>query len=325
MNSSPIALRLASGSVTPASFARNRSSAFTWTSGTWKCRANVSSTWSGSPSRLSPWSTKTQVSWSPTARWTSSAATAESTPPLSAQSTRASPTCWADPVDLLVDDVRRGPVREQTAPVVQEPFHHGLPVRGVRHLRVELDGEQAALAILHRGDGDPVGGRGDAEAFGRARDGVAVAHPDGVGRRQVLQQRAGLRDVELGPAVLPVAGRRDLPAEVLRHQLVAVADPEHRDAEVEQPRVDLRRALLVDAQRAAGQDDAGRALRRELGSRQVVRDDLGVDVRLAHPPGDQLGVLRPEIDDEDGARVGHRPPSGPSRRAAGSGRSCPRF
>ena len=68
MNSSPIALRLASGSVTPASFARNRSSAFTWTSGTWKCRAKVSSTWSGSPSRFSPWSTKTQVSCSPTAR-----------------------------------------------------------------------------------------------------------------------------------------------------------------------------------------------------------------------------------------------------------------
>ena len=34
------------------------------------------------------------------------------------------------------------------------------------------------------------------------------------------------------------------------------------------------------------------------------RDDLGVDVRLAHPAGDQSGVLGPEVDDEDG--VGHR-------------------
>ena len=32
--------------------------------------------------------------------------------------------------------------------------------------------------------------------------------------------------------------------------------------------------------------------------------DLGVDVRLAHPAGDQAGVLGSEVDDEDG--VGHR-------------------
>ena len=47
--------------------------------------ATKSSTCSASPSRSSPWSTKTQVSWSPTARWTSAAATEESTPPDSPQ------------------------------------------------------------------------------------------------------------------------------------------------------------------------------------------------------------------------------------------------
>ena len=67
--------------------------AFTWTSGTPKCRPNVSSTCCGSPSRFNPWSTKTQVSWSPTARCTRSAATEESTPPESAHRTSASPTC----------------------------------------------------------------------------------------------------------------------------------------------------------------------------------------------------------------------------------------
>ena len=39
------------------------------------------STCSASPARSRPWSTKTQVSWSPIARCTSAAATAESTPP----------------------------------------------------------------------------------------------------------------------------------------------------------------------------------------------------------------------------------------------------
>ena len=33
-------------------------------------------------------------------------------------------------------------------------------------------------------------------------------------------------------------------------------------------------------------------------------DDLGVDLRLAHPAGDQLGVLGAEVDDEDGLERG---------------------
>jgi hypothetical protein len=31
-----------------------------------------------------------------------------------------------------------------------------------------------------------------------------------------------------------------------------------------------------------------------------VGHDLAVDVGLAYPPGDELGVLRAEVDDEDG-------------------------
>ena len=57
-------------------------------------RRNVSTTCSPSPWRSSPVSTNTQVSCEPMALCTSAAATAESTPPDSAQITRASPT-WA--------------------------------------------------------------------------------------------------------------------------------------------------------------------------------------------------------------------------------------
>ena len=89
-----MALRFCSGSVTPASTAKKRSAAFTWTRSMWNWRRKVSSTWSASPARISPVSTKTQVSWSPMALWTRAAATAESTPPDRAHSTRSPPT-WA--------------------------------------------------------------------------------------------------------------------------------------------------------------------------------------------------------------------------------------
>ena len=249
MNSSPIAFRLTSGSTTPASRARNRSAAFTCTSGTWKCRANVSSTWSGSPSLFRPWSTNTHVSWSPIARCTSSAATAESTPPLSAHSTWASPTCdrmratWSSMMFV------GRPVGKQVAPVVEESLHHVLAARRVRDLGVELHRVQAPRGVLHRRDGDLVGRRGHPEPLGRAGHRVTVRHPDGVGRRQVLEQRSSpaLAERHRRAPVLPLAGRRHLAAERARHQLVAVADAEHGNAEVEQPGIDLRRSLGVDA------------------------------------------------------------------------------
>ena len=93
MNSSPIVLRFSSGSTTPASRSKNRSPARTWISSMPWWRRNVSTTWSPSPSRMSPVSTNTQVSCGPTALCTSAAATAESTPPDSPQITRSSPTC----------------------------------------------------------------------------------------------------------------------------------------------------------------------------------------------------------------------------------------
>ncbi len=84
--------RFLSGSLTPASAARKRSAASTVTSGTCSVSRKARSTSARSPSRSRPWSTKMQVSRSPTARCTRAAATDESTPPESPQITRRSPT-----------------------------------------------------------------------------------------------------------------------------------------------------------------------------------------------------------------------------------------
>ena len=94
MNSRPMTLRFSSGSVTPASAARNVSRAsYTWRL-TPVAATKSRSTCSASPSRSRPWSTKTQCSRSPIARCTMAAATAESTPPERPQMARPlSPIC----------------------------------------------------------------------------------------------------------------------------------------------------------------------------------------------------------------------------------------
>src|SRR5215469_12284907 len=50
--------------------------------------------------------------------------------------------------------------------------------------------------------------------------------------------------------------------------------------------------------RAAGKDHALGAHGSERGLRVLIGNDLAIDFLLAHPPGDELGHLRAEIDDE---------------------------
>ena len=130
----------------------------------WNWRRKVSSTWSASPARMRPVSTNTQVSWSPTALWTRAAATAESTPPDRAHSTRSLPT-WARTAatccSMIETWVQR---RGDPADVVQEPLEEVGPPVGVDHLGVELDPVDLPLGVVEGGHRGLGAGRGGDEA-----------------------------------------------------------------------------------------------------------------------------------------------------------------
>src|SRR5262249_59578717 len=100
------------------------------------------------------------------------------------------------------------------------------------------------------------------------------------------------------PAELLARGRLHLAAEHLAGELYAVTDAQDGDAQVEDGRVAARRAGLVDAGGAAGEDEAARLQRGDAGRRQVVAGQLAEDGLLAHPPGDELAVLRAEVEDQ---------------------------
>ena len=127
--------------------------------------------------RIIPWSTSTQVSWSPTARWTSAAAVAESTPPERPQITRGVADLRADPLDLLVDHRGRRPALLAAGDVAQEALEDLRAVRGVDDLGVELDPVEPALGALEGGDRRAGARREGREAGRRLEDRVAVAHP----------------------------------------------------------------------------------------------------------------------------------------------------
>ena len=95
----------------------------------------------------------------------------------------------------------------------------------------------------------------------------------------------------------PFIALADFPAEQVRHELLAVADAEHRHAQRKDRRVHRRALGVVDAARPAGDDDApgGREFRR----RRLAGADLRVHAEVAHLPGDQVAILPPRIEDDD--------------------------
>ena len=157
---------------------------------------NSRTTCSPSPARIRPWSTKTQVSWSPIASWISTAATAESTPPDRPQMTRPLPT-WR----LIAS---RASARK--AAIVQSLFIPATlwtklrislrAVGRVDDLGMEHQAVVAALLVGDEGEGRVLGSRDAGETGRQAGDAVAVAHPHDValaGLPHAVEQRARRR------------------------------------------------------------------------------------------------------------------------------------
>ena len=204
-------LRLASGSLRPASRARKRSSASTATSGTLKVSRKAAITCSPSPLRIRPWSTNTQVSWSPIARCTSSAATEESTPPERPQITVPSPTCAR--IRAICSSAIDAALQLRSAPQMSSRKRRQdlLAERRVDDLGVKLDRVDPALGVLERGDRGGRRGGELGEPSGGAADAVAVRHPAGLLARQPGSRRPGSRTSSSERPNSPTSARSTTP------------------------------------------------------------------------------------------------------------------
>ena len=281
------------------------------------CRVKRSRTCVASSSRSSPLSTKMQVSRSPMARWISSAATVESTPPLRPQTTRPSPTCVPDARGRLVDERRHRPVARAAADAVGEVPEDLEAALGVRDLGVKQQRVQRRAGVLHRRDRRVGARRDDGEARRRGGDEVAVARPHAelaghcanrsvwprARRPHVHDARGRTRDAAPAPR-----GRRACRSSAAcRSRCRAPACRGRRR------RVAARRARLRHAARAAREDDADGLARAQRLARRVERQNLAVDGQLAQAARDELRVLRAEIENENGL-MGHAVDSDAARR-----------
>ncbi len=173
-------------------------------------------------------------------------------------------------------------------------------MRGMHDLGVELHPCHASGGVLERGDRCARGRREHLETVGCTFHAVAVGHPHVQRIRKATEQDTRLADVQGSPAVFAPPGSSDRAPETLGHDLESVADAEHRKPELQDLGIEIGGAGRVDARRSPAQDDGRRGPLGYFGCRDGVRDDLGVHARLAHPAGDELGVLGAEVDDQHG-------------------------
>ncbi len=200
---------------------------------------------------------------------------------------------------LLFDDVGHRPGGLGAGDLVEEVLEHGLAVLGVEHLGMELHPGHAPAVVLEGGDGGACGAGGHLEPLGGSGHRVAVAHPDELlGGQPVEEGGVGRRNRERRASELGQPGLLHRSAKGEGHGLEPVADAEGGHVGLEERRVHVRSAVGIDRGRAAGEDDGHRSLGQHLDHGHRVGDDLAEHPGLAHAASDELGVLRPEVDDQ---------------------------
>ena len=199
----------------------------------------------------------------------------------------------------LIDESGRGPVGFALTNVIDEIAQHRHPTGGMDHLRVELHPIQPPLVISHRRLGRVVGMGQSGKACRQALHGITVAHPHGRSILDIGQQVHRVVHKQRRLAVFSAACRHDRTAQLLHHQLHAVANTEDRNAQVPNTRITHRSPGLIHGAGAPTEDDPlgldGLEFFRRGGVTHHQRKHLG----FPHAPGDQLRVLGTKIKDHN--------------------------
>ena len=142
----------------------------------------------------------------------------------------------------------------------------------------------------------------DGEARWQCRNPVPVAHPNRVLaaiRPHAFEQGRGGFDRDFRPAEFPVVPALNFATQLRRQKHLAIADAKHRNARLE---YDLRRpgAAPFGWRCRPAREDHRLGLHSGKGLGCFLEgNDFRIDPHLTHPPGNELGDLGTEVDNED--------------------------
>ena len=183
---------------------------------------------------------------------------------------------------LLLNDVVHGPRLLKTTDIEQEVRKHLRTALGVVDLWVELSGIQVLSSVFHSCDWANVSRSGNGKALWDLRHSVTVAHPNGLLLSGAVKDAALPRAGQMSWAILALLGVSNSAAQGNRHNLLSIAETKDRKAKLQNLWVNLWRILRVNRSRAAGQNERRWIELTKLICRNITRNNLGVDVKIAH-------------------------------------------
>ena len=174
-----------------------------------------------------------------------------------------------------------------------------MPGLGVVYFGMELHRPHFSLGGFD--GGHRVGRTGhQVEAGGKFHCFVAVRHPDGKFCGQAFEETGAVLDFDLGMTVLALVGGAHLAAQRVHHELESVADAKHGQAQLEHARIGGRRVGVIHRRGPAGKNDACRRVAANFFQRGGAGKHDGKDILFTDAARDELGILRAEIEDDDG-------------------------
>ncbi len=126
---------------------------------------------------------------------------------------------------------------------------------------------------------------------------VAMAHPDIEPMVESVKECAGTVYIDGGRAIFTGYPAFEIPAEDICEELQPIADSEHGDAKVKDPRINPGMAFFEYRGRPSGKDNRLGRKGAQIGARYIMGEDLTIHTALPDATGDKLGVLGTEVED----------------------------
>ena len=197
-----------------------------------------------------------------------------------------------------IHKIGRRPVLTASADIHHKVAQQLGALQGVEHFGVEL---HAPYRLVVGGIGcifHLVGAGYGVEALGQSRDGVSVAHPHLAALLKPMEERVVEVDGgQVGATILAAASRLHLAAQRVAHELRSIADTQDGHAAAELRQIHLEGLGIINTIGTTSQYHAYDI--RVLGGKLVVGQYLAEGIQLAQTACDELGRLRPEIQDND--------------------------
>ena len=141
----------------------------------------------------------------------------------------------------FVDVIGHRPAWVGAANVQHKAVKQRAALLGVGNFGVELNAVKVFRTVFHNGNGARRRMPRDAKALRQPENLIAVAHPHIQRMRRIFNatRQIALFRAHLSIAEFALIARLHLAAQMMRHKLHAIANPQHRHAQIKQPRVRL--------------------------------------------------------------------------------------